>query len=41
MSKLFILLSMSLVSALAADQTWTGQISDNICGADHSGICQN
>jgi hypothetical protein len=40
MSKLLVLLSLSLVSALAADQTWTGKISDNICGADHSAMAQ-
>jgi hypothetical protein len=38
--KLFVLLSLSLISALAADQTWTGQISDDMCGADHSAMAQ-
>ena len=40
MSKLFVLLLLSLVSALAANQTWTGQISDNMCGADHGAMAQ-
>lgn len=40
MSKLFVLLSLTLVSAFAADQTWTGEISDNMCGADHSAMAQ-
>ena len=25
----------------AAEQTWTGQISDAMCGADHSGMGKN
>ncbi len=40
MSKLILLLSFSFVGAFAADQTWTGQISDTMCGADHSGMAQ-
>jgi hypothetical protein len=26
---------------IAAQQTWTGQISDEMCGADHSAMNQN
>jgi len=29
-------LAFSVVSAFAAEQTWTGKISDSMCGADHS-----
>lgn len=29
------------VSSLAAEQTWTGQISDNMCAADHSAMAHD
>lgn len=29
-------LLLPAAGALAAEQTWTGQISDSMCGADHS-----
>jgi hypothetical protein len=38
MRALFIVAAMSLsaaTGAFAADQTWTGAISDKMCGADH------
>ncbi len=38
--RLFALFSLSLISALAADQTWTGHISDDMCWADHSTMAQ-
>jgi hypothetical protein len=41
MRKLVVLFSFGLVSAWAAQQTWTGQISDEMCGADHSAMAQN
>ena len=40
MIKTLVLFSVGLASAWAADQTWTGQISDNMCGADHSAMAQ-
>ena len=40
MIKRLVLFSISLASAGAAQQTWTGQISDNMCGADHSAMAQ-
>lgn len=39
MKKLFLSLTISAgwaVSAFAADQTWTGKISDSMCAADHT-----
>ena len=40
MKKMFIATSFSFLlgvgSAFAAEQTWTGQISDAMCGKDHS-----
>ena len=41
MKKLFVLFLFSLLSAWAAEQTWTGQISDNMCGADHSAMAHD
>ncbi len=38
--RLFVLFSLSLISALAADQTWTGHISDDMCEAADSAIAQ-
>jgi hypothetical protein len=29
-------LFLGVTAALAAEQTWTGQISDSMCGKDHS-----
>lgn len=40
MSKPFLLFSLSLATAFAADQTWTGQISESMCGADHSSMAK-
>ena len=34
-------LFLSGISLTAAEQTWTGQISDEMCGADHSAMSQN
>ena len=36
----FILLFGGL-SLIAAEQTWTGQISDEMCGADHSAMAHD
>ena len=33
-----ILSIFAAISCLAADQTWTGTISDSMCGADHSAM---
>ncbi len=32
----FLLTAAASVAAFAADQTWTGQISDSMCGASHA-----
>ena len=37
MKPAFYLLLLSL-PGLAANQTWTGQITENMCGADHSAM---
>ena len=36
MKKSILLLAVSAFSAFAAEQTWTGKISDSMCGGDHS-----
>ena len=41
MSKLLFLLSFSVITAFAADQSWTGKISDDMCGADHSAMASS
>lgn len=41
MFKFLFLLSFSLATAFAAEQTWTGQISDEMCGADHSAMAHD
>jgi hypothetical protein len=39
--KLIVGLTAASLSVMAASQSWTGQISDEMCGADHSGMNQN
>lgn len=42
MKRLFYLLGIALIlgsmSGFAAEQTWSGQISDSMCEADHQGM---
>jgi hypothetical protein len=39
--KLGCFLLLAAAPLFAAQQTWTGQISDEMCGADHSAMNQN
>lgn len=41
MKRIVLFLSFGVAAAFAADQTWTGQISDNMCGADHSAMAHD
>lgn len=38
--KRVIVLSLLAASALLAHEHWTGQIGDNMCGADHSAMAK-
>ncbi|HJT70275.1 MAG TPA: hypothetical protein VJ731_08760 [Terriglobales bacterium] len=40
LSKTGCFLLLACAPVFAAQQTWTGQISDEMCGADHSGMNQ-
>src|ERR1035438_4180447 len=37
----FVLLGLSAVTMFAADQTWTGKISDSMCGATHQSATEH
>ena len=45
MKRLFFLVGIALilgpVSGFAAEQTWSGQISDSMCNADHQAMAQD
>ena len=45
MKRLFVLVGIALilgaVSSFAAEQTWSGQISDSMCNADHQAMAQD
>jgi hydrogenase maturation factor len=38
---LFVLLGFSAATMFAADQTWTGKISDSMCGASHKSATEH
>lgn len=37
----FVLLGFSFVAMFAAEQTWTGKISDSMCGASHKSAAEH
>lgn len=37
-SKIALLFLLSSVASFAAEHTWTGQISDSMCGAEHAAM---
>ena len=37
----FVLFGLSAVTMFAADQTWTGKISDSMCGASHQSATEH
>jgi hypothetical protein len=37
----FVVLGLGAVTMIAADQTWTGTISDSMCGASHKSVTEH